>query len=326
LLTSSFFFVRVVLFLLLSLFLVAQLAGSCKSFQNRERERERKKKRKNGKKSKRGRLVSKTKTENEKKNHSITHEKLFFSFKKNTQPTVRAAGSGVYDKSRKYADIKEATAAGLDGACAPFPEGLDILGFCKGINGGDLQRFREAEITHGRVSMIATVGFLVGEQVEGSSFLFDAQVTGPAIDHFQQTPGLVWGLVGATIFLLESTRVQKGWSDPFTSELFSLNDDYIPGQWGFDPLGLSNNKTAEDMAEARLKEINNGRLAMISISGMVAQELVNGLNLIPADEVLEEGRGAALAQMGKQCAGAVDEAACAKAFEAAERIAVAAGN
>jgi hypothetical protein len=123
-----------------------------------------------------------------------------------------------------------------------------------------------------------------------------------------------------------STRVQKGWSDPFTSELFSLNDDYVPGQWGFDPLGLSNNKTAEDMAEARLKEINNGRLAMISISGMVAQELVNGLNLIPADEVLEEGRGAALVQMGKQCAGAVDEAACAKAFEAAERVAVAAGK
>jgi hypothetical protein len=50
------------------------------------------------------------------------------------------------------------------------------------------------------------------------------------------------------------------------------------------------------------------------------------LNLIPADEVLEEGRGAALVQMGKQCAGAVDEAACAKAFEAAERVAVAAGK
>ena len=105
-----------------------------------------------------------------------------------------------------------------------------------------------------------------------------------------------------------------------------MNDDYIPGQWGFDPLGLSSNKTTEDMAEARLKEINNGRLAMISISGLVAQELVNGLNILPADEVLEEGRSAALVQMGKQCAGAIDEAACAKAFEAAERVAVASGN
>jgi hypothetical protein len=241
------------------------------------------------------------------------------------KPTVRASSAtSVFDKTKQYADIKEATAAGLDGACAPFAEGLDILGFCKGINGGDLQRYREAEITHGRVSMIAAVGFLVGEQVEGSSFLFDAQVTGPAIDHFQQTPGLVWGFVGATIFLLECTRVQNGWSDPFSNKLFSLNSDYIPGQWGFDPLGLSNGKSDEDMAESRLKEINNGRLAMISISGMVAQELVNGLNVLPADEVLEEGKGAALSQMAKQCAGAIDEAACAKAFEAAERIAVSA--
>jgi len=54
--------------------------------------------------------------------------------------------------------------------------------------------------------------------------------------------------------------------------------------------------------------------------------LVNGLNILPADEVLEEGRGAALVQMGKKCAGAIDEAACAKAFEAAERVAVASGH
>merc|ERR1711966_46421 len=184
--------------------------------------------------------------------HELTHRQRTMSpvvvNAMSVKPTVRTASAGVFTKGKNYANIQEATAAGLVGASAPFPEGLDVLGFCNGIDGASLQRFREAEITHGRVSMIATVGFLVGEQVEGSSFLFDAQVTGPAIDHFQQTPGLVWGLVGATIFLLESTRVQKGWSNPFTSELFSLNGDYVPGQWGFDPLGLSNNKTAEDMA------------------------------------------------------------------------------
>merc|ERR1712216_315123 len=200
--------------------------------------------------------------------HELTHRQRTMSpvvvNAMSVKPTVRTASADVFTKGKNYANIQEATAAGLVGASAPFPEGLDVLGFCNGIDGASLQRYREAELTHGRVSMIATVGFLVGEQVEGSSFLFDAQVTGPAINHFQQTPGLVWGLVGATIFLLESTRVQKGWSDPFTNELFSLNDEYIPGQWGFDPLGLSNNKTTEDMAEARLKEINNGRLAMIS--------------------------------------------------------------
>merc|ERR1712216_34316 len=87
---------------------------------------------------------------------------------------------------------------GLKGATAPFPEGLDVLGFCNGIDGASLQRYREAELTHGRVSMLATVGFLVGEQVEGSSFLFDAQVTGPAVNHFQQVPTPFWFAIGAT--------------------------------------------------------------------------------------------------------------------------------
>jgi hypothetical protein len=36
--------------------------------------------------------------------------------------------------------------------------------------------------------MLASLGFIVGEQVEGSSFLFDSQITGPAIGHFQQVP------------------------------------------------------------------------------------------------------------------------------------------
>jgi hypothetical protein len=50
---------------------------------------------------------------------------------------------------------------------------------------------------------------------------------------------------------------------------------------------------------------------------MVAQELNTGLNLILSDEVLEMKGGGALKAMEAQCAGAVDENACAKAFEAA---------
>merc|ERR1719436_2363494 len=57
----------------------------------------------------------------------------------------------------------------------------DPLGFAEKADEGTLKRYREAEITHGRVAMLAVVGFLVGEAVEGSSFLFDASITGPAI-------------------------------------------------------------------------------------------------------------------------------------------------
>ena len=38
-----------------------------------------------------------------------------------------------------------------------------------------LWRYREAELTHGHVAMLAVLGFLVGEAVEGSIFLFDVQ-------------------------------------------------------------------------------------------------------------------------------------------------------
>ena len=71
-------------------------------------------------------------------------------------------------------------------------------------------------------------------------------------------------------------------------------------------------------------ELNNGRLAMIAISGMVGQELVNGLNLLPADDVMGLGFRLPGAQAGfraleQACRDAPNEAECAKAFDAAER-------
>jgi hypothetical protein len=97
-----------------------------------------------------------------------------------------------------------------------------------------------------------------------------------------------------------------------------MKDDHTPGDYGaFDPLGLSKGKDAEWLDIHRLRELNNGRLAMVAITAMVAQELNTGLNLILSDEVLEMKGGGALKAMEAQCAGAVDENACAKAFEAA---------
>tara|TARA_B110000977_G_scaffold195847_1_gene275078 strand:+ start:6588 stop:7124 length:537 start_codon:yes stop_codon:yes gene_type:complete len=166
--------------------------------------------------------------------------------------------------------------------------------------------------------MWATVGFLVGESVEGSSFLFDAQVTGPAVNHFQQVPTAFWLGIGATIFACEAARVQIAWQNPFdASRLFLMKDDHIPGDYGeFDPLGFREFRGPDRFEDDRMRELNNGRLAMVSIFAMVAQELNTGLNLILSDEVLEMAGGGSLKAMEIQCAGAADENACAKAFEA----------
>ena len=44
----------------------------------------------------------------------------------------------------------------------------------------DVRRWRESEITHGRVAMLAALGFIVGEQLEDfpAFFNFDGHITG----------------------------------------------------------------------------------------------------------------------------------------------------
>jgi len=54
-----------------------------------------------------------------------------------------------------------------------------------------------------------------------------------------------------------------------------LKEDYYPGDVGFDPLGLKP-EDPEAYAEIQTKELQNGRLAMLGVAGMIAQELVNG--------------------------------------------------
>ena len=170
---------------------------------------------------------------------------------------------------------------GIYGAIAPFENGFDPLGLSRRIPWEDLKRYREAELTHGCVCMLAAVGILVGEYVEGSSFLFDASITGPAINHFQQVPPPFWYALGVAIFVAEATRVQKGWADPFTSDLFTLREDYVPGEIGFDPLGLCPDSSDELYLDYKLKELSHGRLAMIATAWFVCKELITGNKIFP---------------------------------------------
>merc|ERR1712222_229509 len=106
----------------------------------------------------------------------------------------------------------------------------DPLGFAEKADEGTLKRYREAEITHGRVAMLAVIGFLVGEAVEGSSFLFDAQI-----------PGAFDCIIVILIAAAEARRAQQGWVDPADvsyDQPGMLKDSYYPGDLKFDPLGI----------------------------------------------------------------------------------------
>jgi hypothetical protein len=166
----------------------------------------------------------------------------------------------------------------IPGALAPFGV-FDPLGLAENLDESSLKRYREAEITHGRVSMLAVIGFLVGEKVEGSSFLFDASVKGPAINHLAQVPAPFWGVLAIGIAKLELDRAKFGFAPPPFNKPGLLREGYSPGDIGFDPLGLKPTDP-EELNTIQNKELQNGRLAMLAAAGFMAQELADGKGIL----------------------------------------------
>ena len=176
---------------------------------------------------------------------------------------------------------------GLPGALAPVGN-FDPAGFAEGRTVDQVKMLREAEVTHGRVSMLAVVGFLSQENFH---FLFvepDKDI-GPAIRHLdevrQVSPAFFEGL-GFVIGCAELYRSQRGWLNPSANGLGDyprlLSQEYYPGDIGFDPLGLKP-QDADEFAEMATKELQHGRLAMLAIAGFVAQELVDGSPILDTD-------------------------------------------
>jgi len=163
---------------------------------------------------------------------------------------------------------------GLPGAIAPFGF-FDPAGFTKDGSLKDVKRIREAEVMHSRVAMMATVGYFIGESTP-TPF----GISGPANDQLAQVPLPLFALLVGAIGLAETFRATKGWVEPGTDSLFTLRDNYYPGDLGFDPLGFKpKNKT--DFESVAAKELSNGRLAMIGVAGMCVQELINHQTILP---------------------------------------------
>jgi hypothetical protein len=167
---------------------------------------------------------------------------------------------------------------GLPGVLAPTGF-FDPLGFAqKGISLNDVKRNREAEVQHGRVAMIAAVGFLAGEAIDGPF-----NIVGPANDQLQQMPTPAFVLLTAAIAAAELNRARIGWVEPdfksWNRTLWRLRENYYPGDIGFDPLNLKP-EDPKAFASMQTKELQNGRLAMIGVAGMCAQELVNHRSIL----------------------------------------------
>ena len=169
----------------------------------------------------------------------------------------------------------------LPGITAPFGF-FDPLSMTPEDSGAVLL-YRESEILHGRVAMLAAVGFLVQDGI-GFHPLLPADM-GPAINQLNPVPaGYIYAAL-AVIGCIEINRAQTAMVVPnFKTEgtavttVRTLRNSYTPGDLAFDPMSLYPKSPKEQMV-MQTKELNNGRLAMIGVAGMVAQELVSGSTL-----------------------------------------------
>jgi len=172
---------------------------------------------------------------------------------------------------------------GLPGALPPMGN-FDPFGFEKNISLGEAKRFREAEVTHGRVAMMAFVGFLVPEAGFHPMYSFMIKVfhtskppilTGPAIHHLDEVREVAPFVFEALVLVIALTEIQRsivGWESPMEKP-FTLREEYYPGDVGFDPLGFKPS-IPENFPGVQTRELQNGRLAMLAVAGIVAQEIV----------------------------------------------------
>lgn len=127
-------------------------------------------------------------------------------------------------------------------------------------------------------SMLAALGFPFAEEFHP---IFPEDKV-PSDFSFQLSPlQTYWPLVVLAVGALEtfSIRTFKELNDG----TWELKDDHVSGDLGFDPLNLRPDDE-ERYRGIQERELSNGRLAMIAIAGMVAQELAVRADVFQADE------------------------------------------
>lgn len=187
---------------------------------------------------------------------------------------------------------------------------FDPLSLSSSVSDRSLKLWREAELKHGRICMLASVGLLL-QELWHPLFGFSGKPLPAPIYHFQEVQGIPGFLpillVG--IAIVEGAAISKYWYTDDKGKIQIItkhysrhiltsgtdgrsytSDDSLPGDLNFDPFGFSPDKKYKtkstynnvnpEMKSMLSKELNNGRTAMIAVAGFVAQQLVDGRGVI----------------------------------------------
>jgi len=156
--------------------------------------------------------------------------------------------------------------------------------------------FQNAEIKHGRVAMLAVIGFWVQKLgVHFPLYLGPSGSNGFNPDStasnwlISTSTGVSFQDIAAASPLEAISLVpNEGWFQIFLFagwfESIAYNRQWaegraIPGDYGFDPLGFTKKEggiEGDGYKSIRMKEIKNGRVAMLTIAAWVANEAIPG--------------------------------------------------
>ncbi|CAK0903686.1 unnamed protein product, partial [Prorocentrum cordatum] len=142
------------------------------------------------------------------------------------------------------------------GAMAPAGF-FDPAGFSKVGDEEGFRSLRTAELKHGRVAMMAALGFVAQQYVKFPGF----ESVPEGVGAVTTAPG-TYGF--AALFLFAGAMELAVWTQDPKKEA---------GNFG-DPLGLSNIFGYDE--DMRNKELNNGRFAMFAAVGILSAELLTG--------------------------------------------------
>eukprot|EP01040_Poterioochromonas_malhamensis_P003588 gene3588-3833_t len=141
--------------------------------------------------------------------------------------------------------------------------GFDPLGFSDVL---DVRYLREAELKHCRIAMLATVGFIATDFFHLPGDIH--AISSVAAHNAAVSSGALFQVL-ALVIALEAINV--------VAIRDMLNGSgRQPGEFYFDPLGFYNGKSDKVKEDLQLKELENGRLAMLAFSGIVTQAVVTG--------------------------------------------------
>merc|ERR1740138_1874281 len=163
--------------------------------------------------------------------------------------------------------------AGLNSVAIAGDRGFDPLGF--GKDKETILKYRSAEIKHARLAMLAAAGWPLGE-VFDRPLASALNLNSPLESNGGLSPSLLNGGLGLIspaywIGVIGMAAAVEGLG-------FVMKND-MPGDYGFDPLGLYPKDKAGQM-EMQTKEIKNGRLAMVAIVAFAAQEFASKVSVV----------------------------------------------